>query len=65
VSVLTGLSGIDGAELHPDGVLVHPNGVPAAAVVAELVGAGIPVDLVTPNRRLEDAFLALITEAGS
>ncbi len=65
VTVLTGLSGIDGAELHPDGVLVHPNGVPAAAVVAELVGAGIPVDLVTPSRRLEDAFLALITEAGS
>jgi ABC-2 type transport system ATP-binding protein len=60
VSVLGGLSGIDGAEPHPDGVLVHPNGVPAATVVATLVGAGIPVERVTPNRRLEDAFLALI-----
>jgi len=58
--VLSALSGIEGAEPHPDGVLVHPNGVPASAVVAALVGAGIPVDRVTPNRRLEDAFLALI-----
>jgi ABC-2 type transport system ATP-binding protein len=63
VTVLAGLDGIDGAERHPDGVLVHPNGVAASAVVAALVGAGIPVDRVMPNRRLEDAFLALI--AGS
>ena len=39
---------------------MHPDGVPASAVVAALVGAGIPVDRVAPNRRLEDAFLALI-----
>ena len=63
VDVLAGMQGIDGAERHPDGVLVHPNGVAASAVVAALVGAGIPVERVTPNRRLEDAFLALI--AGS
>jgi ABC-2 type transport system ATP-binding protein len=45
---------------------VQPNGVPASAVVAALVGAGIPVDRVGPGRRLEDAFLALIdgTAAG-
>src|SRR5581483_3729186 len=54
VSVLGGLSGIDGAEPHQEGVLVHPNGVPAATVVATLVGAGIPVERVMPNRRLED-----------
>ena len=59
-AVLSELSGIEGAEPHPDGVIVHPNGVPASAIVAALVGAGIPVDRVTPNRRLEDAFLALI-----
>jgi ABC-2 type transport system ATP-binding protein len=58
--VLSELSGIERAEPHPDGVLVHPNGVPASAVVAALVEAGIPVNTVTPNRRLEDAFLALI-----
>ena len=39
---------------------MQPNGVPASAVVAALVGAGIPVDRVGPSRRLEDAFLALI-----
>jgi len=60
VEVLTALAGVQRAELHPDGVLVHPDGVPAATVVAELVGAGVPVDRVTPSRRLEDAFLALI-----
>jgi ABC-2 type transport system ATP-binding protein len=40
--------------------VVHPNGVAPSAVVAALVGAGIPVDRVGPGRRLEDAFLALI-----
>ena len=60
VDVLSAMQGIDGAERHPDGVLVHPNGVAASAVVAALVGAGIPVERVTANRRLEDAFLALI-----
>jgi ABC-2 type transport system ATP-binding protein len=70
VSVLRGLTGIESAEVHGDGVQVHPNGMPASAVVAALVGAGIPVDRVGPSRRLEDAFLALIDvppdqEAGS
>ena len=60
VDLLAGLDGIDSAEPHPDGVLVHPNGVAPSTVVAALVEAGIPVDRVTPNRRLEDAFLALI-----
>jgi ABC-2 type transport system ATP-binding protein len=60
VSVLRGLTGIESAEAHGDGVQVHPNGVPASAVVAALVGAGVPVDRVGPSRRLEDAFLALI-----
>jgi ABC-2 type transport system ATP-binding protein len=60
VSVLRGLTGIESAEVHGEGVQVHPNGVPASAVVAALVGAGIPVDRVGPSRRLEDAFLALI-----
>ena len=60
VDLLAGLDGIDSAEPHPDGVLVHPNGVAPSTVVAALVEAGIPVDRVAPNRRLEDAFLALI-----
>ena len=60
VSVLRTLPGIEGAEAHPDGVLVHHDGVPASEVVAALVGAGVPVERVGPSRRLEDAFLALI-----
>jgi ABC-2 type transport system ATP-binding protein len=60
VSVLRGLAGIESVHRHADGVQVRPNGVPASAVVAALVGAGIPVDRVGPSRRLEDAFLALI-----
>ena len=60
VSVLAGMPGIEGAEEHPDGVLVHPDGVPASDVVATLVRAGVPVDRVGRSRRLEDAFLALI-----
>jgi ABC-2 type transport system ATP-binding protein len=60
VLVLRGLDGIEAADPHPDGVVVRPNGVAPSAVVAALVGAGIPVDRVGPGRRLEDAFLALI-----
>ena len=60
VSVLRGLSGIDSVHTNADGVQVQPNGVPASAVVAALVGAGVPVDRIGPSRRLEDAFLALI-----
>jgi ABC-2 type transport system ATP-binding protein len=60
VSVLRAMPGIEGAEDHPDGVLVHHDGVPASEVVAALVGAGVPVERVGPSRRLEDAFLALI-----
>ena len=60
VTVLRGLDGIEAADPHPDGVVVRPNGVASSAVVAALVGAGIPVDRVGPGRRLEDAFLALI-----
>jgi ABC-2 type transport system ATP-binding protein len=61
--VLRGLPGIQQADTRQDGVLVHPNGVPASDVVAALVEAGIPVDRVGPGQRLEDAFLALIDGA--
>jgi ABC-2 type transport system ATP-binding protein len=60
VGVLSRLDGIESARPHRDGVLVHPDGLPASQVVAALVRAGVPVERVMPNRRLEDAFLALI-----
>jgi ABC-2 type transport system ATP-binding protein len=65
VAVLRAMDGIEGAEPHPDGVLVHHDGVPPSAVVAALVGAGVPVERVGPSRRLEDAFLALIATPGN
>jgi ABC-2 type transport system ATP-binding protein len=62
VSVLRDLAGIDGAEPHEPGVLVRVNGSAPSAVVAALVAEGVPVERVTPYRRLVDAFLALIGE---
>jgi ABC-2 type transport system ATP-binding protein len=62
LGVLTAQEGIDGAEPYASGVLVRINGSAPATVVASLVAAGVPVDRVTPHRRLEDAFLALIGE---
>jgi ABC-2 type transport system ATP-binding protein len=64
VSVLAGLAGIDGVEAHPDGILVHQNGLPASDVVAALVGAGVPVEKVDRVRRLEEAFLELVAAPG-
>jgi len=64
VSVLASLAGIDGVEAHPDGILVHPNGMPASGVVAALVGAGVPVEKVDRVRRLEEAFLELVSAPG-
>ena len=65
VAVLRAMDGIDGAEPHPDGVLVRHDGVPPSVVVAGLVAAGVPVERVGPSRRLEDAFLALIAAPGN
>src|SRR5215472_3055485 len=65
VAVLRAMDGIEGAEPHPDGVLVRHDGVPPSTVVAALVGAGVPVERVGPSRRLEDAFLALIAAPGN
>ncbi|HEX6450631.1 MAG TPA: alpha/beta fold hydrolase [Trebonia sp.] len=64
VSVLGSLAGIDGVDAHPDGVLVHPNGMPVADVVAALVGAGVPVEKVDRVRKLEEAFLELVSAPG-
>jgi ABC-2 type transport system ATP-binding protein len=64
VAVLRAMDGIEGAEPHPDGVLVRHDGVAPSTVVAALVGAGVPVERVGPSRRLEDAFLALIAAPG-
>ncbi|HEX6076595.1 MAG TPA: alpha/beta fold hydrolase [Micromonosporaceae bacterium] len=49
--------GRDGAQL-----VVDLNGTPRAEAVAALVGAGVGVHRVVPRRRLEDAFLSLVSD---
>lgn len=53
------------SEVGTDGVLlVEMNGVPRHRMVEALVTAGVAVDAVTPRRRLEEAFLALVGAGG-
>jgi ABC-2 type transport system ATP-binding protein len=52
-----------GVTYAPDGdrtLIVDLGEVPRAEAVAALVRAGVAIDRVTPRRRLEDAFLALV-----
>jgi ABC-2 type transport system ATP-binding protein len=62
LDVLAGLEGVEHAEPYDHGALVRIDGSASSAVVAALVAGGVAVDRVTPHRRLEDAFLALIGE---
>ena len=62
IAVLDGLGGVrsvaaDGGR----GLVVDIDGMARTEVVAELVRAGVGVDRVVPRRRLEDAFLALVS----
>jgi ABC-2 type transport system ATP-binding protein len=61
-AVLAGLDGVRrlAADDHT-ALVVDLNGTPRARVVAALVQAGVGVDRVVPRRRLEDAFLALVS----
>jgi ABC-2 type transport system ATP-binding protein len=60
--VLDKLSGVRSvAWSGGNGLVVDINGMPRAEVVAALVKAGVGVDRVVPRRRLEDAFLALVS----
>ncbi|WP_209621472.1 alpha/beta fold hydrolase [Saccharothrix coeruleofusca] len=63
-SVLRGLSGVH--NVHVDGEQVHAslNGTPRAEALQALVSAGVAVDQAGPRRRLEDAFLELVGDAG-
>ncbi|MFE0023114.1 alpha/beta fold hydrolase [Amycolatopsis sp. NPDC059021] len=59
---LRAVGGVTGVAVEGD--LVHANldGVPRAEAVALLVRAGVAVEQAGPRRRLEDAFLQLVTE---
>jgi ABC-2 type transport system ATP-binding protein len=61
VAATLGLS----SEVGTDGVLlVEMDGVPRHRMVEALVAAGVAVEAVTPRRRLEEAFLALVGAGG-
>ncbi|MEJ7704928.1 MAG: ABC transporter ATP-binding protein [Geodermatophilaceae bacterium] len=62
VRVLSGLAGVRGVQDTADGVVVELDGAPRSGLVRELVGAGVGVDRLTPRRRLEDVFIALVGE---
>ncbi len=59
---LDSLPGIAAVERVDGGVLVHLDGMTVSDVVVELVECGVRIERVAPNRRLEEAFLALIGE---
>jgi ABC-2 type transport system ATP-binding protein len=58
--VLAGFAGVQTVETDGDALVVNMDGTPRSDVVAALVRAGVGVDRITPRRRLEDAFLALV-----
>ncbi|MBA3251359.1 MAG: alpha/beta fold hydrolase [Geodermatophilaceae bacterium] len=62
VEVLRSLSGVLEVADTPDGVVVELNGLERSGLVRSLVGAGVGVQQLTPRRRLEDVFIALVGE---
>jgi ABC-2 type transport system ATP-binding protein len=60
--VLRGLPGVGPVDHTDDGLLAELDGTGRAEALAALVDAGVRVDQLTPRRRLEDAFLALVGE---
>ncbi len=60
VRIATAMNGVTTVSRSLDGVVLDLDGTPAADVVAALVAAGIRVDGVAPQRRLEEVFLTLV-----
>ncbi|MDX3324991.1 alpha/beta fold hydrolase [Streptomyces sp. ME02-6979-3A] len=67
VDKVAALPGIGSAVRLDDGhgLLVRLDGATAAQLVAELVRLDVPVTAVGPHRRLEDAFLTLISQGSA
>jgi ABC-2 type transport system ATP-binding protein len=61
-AVLGSLPGIGDVARDDEGLLVELGAVGRAQALQALVAAGVAVDQLTPRRRLEDAFLALVGE---
>jgi len=63
IEILRALPGVVGVRSSGNGgLVVDLDGVARSALVAALVGAGIAVETVTPRRKLEDAYLALVED---
>ncbi|MDQ6650942.1 MAG: alpha/beta fold hydrolase [Actinomycetota bacterium] len=62
-SVAGGLTGVHGVSTTPAGVVLELNGIARGELVRALVAAGVAVDRVAPQRRLEEVFLQLINES--
>ncbi|HEX6405000.1 MAG TPA: alpha/beta fold hydrolase [Pseudonocardiaceae bacterium] len=60
-AVLRGLTGVDVMEVERHVVHAHLDGLPCAAAVTALVGAGIGVEAVAARQALEEAFLQLVS----
>ncbi|MCA1836686.1 MAG: ATP-binding cassette domain-containing protein, partial [Actinobacteria bacterium] len=60
-AVLRGLGGVNVMEVDRRVVHAHLDGLPCAAAVTALVGAGIGVEGVAARRALEEAFLQLVS----
>jgi ABC-2 type transport system ATP-binding protein len=61
-TLLTAAPGVRSVKDEPPGLAVELDGTGRAALVRELVGAGISVDTVMARHQLEDAFLGLVGE---
>lgn len=61
-SVLDGIEGVQSVSSDAEGIVVDLDGYSRSDVVGRLVGAGVGVDRVVPRRRLEDAFITLVSE---
>nr|WSZ96055.1 alpha/beta fold hydrolase [Streptomyces sp. NBC_00857] len=61
VDKISALAGIGSAVRTDDGLLVRLDGASTSTLITELVRLDVPMTGVGPHRRLEDAFLTLIS----
>lgn len=64
VAALNDVDGVSAERADGDTVHADLEGVPRSAAVSALVAAGVAVENAGPRRRLEDAFLRLVTSEG-
>ncbi|GAC1326616.1 MAG: CocE/NonD family hydrolase [Mycobacteriales bacterium] len=62
-TVAGGLAGVHAVSTTAAGVVLELNGIARGELVRALVAAGLAVDRVAPQRRLEEVFLDLINES--